>query len=88
MNTNSVFFDLFEATEAKNLTIRSQLMQELEQTLNAKFKTQTEAADYLGVTQARISNLYTGKIHLFTIDTLINWLSKLGTSIEVTIKAA
>lgn len=85
---NSVFFDLFEATEAKNLLIRSQLMHELEKALKAQFKTQQAAADYLGITQTRVSDLYRGKIQLFTIDMLINLLAKVGKEIEFTMKQA
>lgn len=84
----SVFFDLFEATEAKNLLIRSQLMHELEKTLKVQFNTQQAAADYLGITQTRVSDLYRGKIQLFTIDTLINLLAKVGKEVEFTMKQA
>ena len=47
--------------------------------------TQKEAAEHLGVTQPRISDLIRGKIDVFSIDTLIAMLSRLGvkTSIRV-----
>jgi predicted XRE-type DNA-binding protein len=47
--------------------------------------TQKEAAHLLGVTQPRISDLTRGRIEVFSIDTLITMLSRLGmkTSIRV-----
>lgn len=84
----SVFYDLFEPEIAQNLTIRAQLMRELEQVLKARFKTQGEAAAFLGVSQARISDLYRGKIQLFTIDMLVNFLVKTGQQLTVTVQKA
>jgi len=40
--------------------------------------TQKEAAETLGVTQPRISDLMRGKIDVFSIDTLIAMLSRAG----------
>lgn len=85
----SVFQDLFPPMEAANLLIRAQLMDELNDILQERFTTQTEAAAALDVSQARISDLYRGKIGLFTVDMLINLLSRVGQVVEVhTRKAA
>jgi predicted XRE-type DNA-binding protein len=47
--------------------------------------TQKEAAKALGVTQPRISDLTRGKIDVFSIDTLIAMLSRIGfkTTIQI-----
>ena len=37
-----------------------------------------EAAELLGVTQPRVSDLMRGRIDLFSIDTLIDMLARLG----------
>jgi predicted XRE-type DNA-binding protein len=64
-------------------------MAELNDILQERFTTQTEAAAALDVSQARISDLYRGKIGLFTVDMLINLLSRVGQVVEVhTRKAA
>lgn len=87
--TCSIFDDLgFKEAEAANLKIRAQLMQELNQIIKDRYKNQSEAAEQLGVTQSRISDLSRGKIQRFTIDMLINMLSKSGRNIEITTKAA
>jgi len=84
----SVFQDLFNPEEAASLIIRARLMDELTEILKARFSTQTAAAEVLGVSQARISDVYRGKIGRFTVDMLINLLSRIGRSVEVRIKAA
>jgi predicted XRE-type DNA-binding protein len=46
--------------------------------------TQIEAAEKLGVTQPRISNLINGKIDKFTLDMLFSMLDQLGFKAEFT----
>jgi len=45
--------------------------------------TQTEAANRLGVTQPRVSDLMRGKLDLFNLDTLVNMLAFAGLRIEL-----
>ena len=47
--------------------------------------TQAQAAKLLGVSQPRISDLKRGKLHLFTIDILVNMLVKLGKPVQLVI---
>lgn len=87
--TGSIFSDLgFSGEESENLKVRAQLMQELTHIIKATGGTQTEIAEKLGVTQSRISDLMRGKIQKFTIDNLVNMMSKSGYSVEVTTKVA
>ena len=82
----SVFDDLgFTSAEAKSLKIRAVLLQVIEQELTKRKLTQEKAANMLGVTQPRISDLKRGKIQLFTIDALINMLEKLDKSVSIII---
>jgi predicted XRE-type DNA-binding protein len=64
--------------EATNMKIRSQLMSTLTKNLKLRKLSQAESAKLLGVTQPRISDLSRGRVDLFSIDTLVNMLSKLG----------
>lgn len=84
----SAFYDLFDAEEAANLELRAQLMDTLKDILKERFKTQQEAADHLGVAQSRVSDLYTGKINVFSIDMLLSMLTKIGKQVEISIKEA
>ncbi len=81
------FKDLgFDASEAENLRLRSQLMIELERLIHDSRLTQNEAAELLGIQQSRVSDLVRGKIHRFSIDTLVNLLGKAGRSVEISVK--
>ena len=82
----SVFDDLgFDAAEAANLKIRAALMRAIEEELDKKGLTQIQASSLLGVSQPRISDLRRGKMHLFTIDVLVNMLAKLGKPVSLVI---
>ena len=84
--SKNVFKDLgFNAEEADNLRIRSALMIEITEHIRQAELTQKAAARLLGVAQPRISDITRGRIEVFSIDTLIAMLSRLGlkTSIRV-----
>ncbi len=85
--SENVFSDLgFDQETANNLLVRSQLIMQIERAIKDRGWSQIEAASHLEVSQPRISELMTGKIQKFTIDTLMGYLNKLG--IEVTISSS
>ena len=80
----NVFADLgFSPKEAENLKIRSLLMSELRDLIVGH--TQVSAAQLLGVSQPRISDLKRGKIGLFTIDALVNMLASAGAELRISV---
>ncbi|MBF0282086.1 MAG: XRE family transcriptional regulator [Zetaproteobacteria bacterium] len=86
-SSGNVFADLgFAPEEAANLKLRSQLMIEVDKALMEKKLTQQAAAKALGISQPRVSDLLRGKAEKFTIDALVNILTKLGH--EVTLRIA
>lgn len=86
-SSGNVFKDLgFEGGEAENLRVRARLMAPLERYLRERGITQTEAAEELGTTQARISELMNGKIQAFSIDALINMLDRAGLEVNVDVR--
>jgi len=86
---DSVFGDLgFDQGTAENLRIRADLMMAVEQFIQREGLTQAEAAERLDVTQPRISDLVRGKIDRFSIDTLVNMLSRAGVRISIDCIAA
>lgn len=88
-SSGNVFTDLgFDQDEAEHLRIRSTLMATLRDVLNKRKLTQVEAADLLGVSQPRVSDLVRGKIGLFSIDTLVDMLARVGIRVEVRTEAA
>jgi predicted XRE-type DNA-binding protein len=86
-SSGNVFKDLgFESGEAENLRLRSELMLELETLIRDSGLTQTEAAEFLGIQQSRVSDLVRGKIDRFSIDTLVKLLAKAGRDVEIKVK--
>lgn len=53
--------------------------------MRARKFTQVQAARLFGVTQPRMSDLVRGKIALFSIDGLINMLSRAGVRVKVVV---
>jgi predicted XRE-type DNA-binding protein len=84
-SSGNVFADLgFPPAEAAHLLIRSDLMLQLSDLIAERGLTQRAAAKVLGVTQPRISDLVRGRVELFSIDTLVEMLTRLG--VDVTVK--
>ena len=88
-SSGNVFRDLgFAADEAQHLLVRSELMLKIEKLLRARSLTQGEAATIMGVSQPRVSDLLRGKIGLFSTDSLIDMLAKLGVSVRIAFAAS
>ncbi len=85
-SSGNVFADLgFNEEEATNLKLRSQLMIEVDKALAEKNITQVAAAKALDISQPRVSDLIRGKVDKFTIDMLVNILTKLGYKVTMRI---
>jgi predicted XRE-type DNA-binding protein len=86
-SSGNVFRDLGLGPKAsENLLVRAQLMTEIEKFIQKERITQAKAAKLFGVTQPRISDLIRGKIHLFSVDTLIEMLSHAGMIVDIRIR--
>ena len=78
-SSGDVFKDLgFATSEAANLRVRAFLMSKLTEWIKDNEFKQKDAAEILGVTQSRVSDIMTGKIQKFTVDNLLNMLSTAG----------
>lgn len=85
---NNVFRDLgFSPKEATSLRIRAELMVELSEIIRRRKLTQDAAAKILGVTQPRVSDLVRGKIDLFSIDTLVDMISRAGGTVRLAVSS-
>ncbi|MDB4906761.1 MAG: helix-turn-helix domain protein [Gemmatimonadetes bacterium] len=84
--SNNVFLDLgFAPEEAEHLRIRSGLMLHVRTIIETRELTQAQAAALFGVSQPRISDLVTGKIHRFSIDGLVEMLSRAGQKVVLSV---
>jgi len=71
--------------ETASMKARSKLMMELSEIITSRKLRQKDAAELFGVTQPRISDLMRGKIHLFSLDMLMDMASTAGMSPEVSV---
>lgn len=86
-SSGNVYRDLgFPPEEAANLQARSDMMIQLTRILEARSLTQAAAAKLLGVTQPRVSDLMRGKIERFSIDNLVELLSRAGFRVTFVLK--
>jgi predicted XRE-type DNA-binding protein len=66
------------AAEAASMKLRAELANEVIEQLRANKLTQSKAAELLGVTQPRISDLMRGRLDLFSLDSLVDMADKIG----------
>jgi predicted XRE-type DNA-binding protein len=78
-SSGNVFIDLgFSPDEAAILQMRADLMVDLRKFIKAKRLTQAKAAEILGVSQSRVSDLIRGKWERFSLEMLIILATKAG----------
>jgi len=86
-STGNVFRDLgFPAEEAEHLLIRADLLLQLQRAVAARRLTQIALAKVLRITQPRVSDLLRGQLHLFSTDSLIDFLARLGIRVRFVLR--
>jgi predicted XRE-type DNA-binding protein len=86
-SSGNIFIDLgYSPDEAAILQMRADLMADLRKFIKAKRLTQAKAAEILGVSQSRISDLIRGKWERFSLEMLITLATRAG--MRVTLKKA
>lgn len=83
-------WDAIEDTpeQAESMKLRAALMMALTQRIEQSGLSQVQAAERFGVTQPRVSDLVRGKIHLFSLDALVNMAAAAGLHVELRILEA
>ena len=83
-SSGNVFADLgFSPDEAAILQMRADLMANLRKFIKAKKLTQVKAAEILGVSQSRVSDLIRGKWERFSLEMLITLATKAGMHVRL-----
>jgi predicted XRE-type DNA-binding protein len=86
-SSGNVFIDMgYPSEEAAILQMRADLMADLRKLIKAKKLTQAKAAEILGVSQSRVSDLTRGKWEKFSLEMLITLATRAG--MHVTLKTA
>jgi len=83
-SSGNVFAD-FGIPDADAHLVKADLAYKVRQLLQERGLTQAEAARLLGTSQARVSELYNGKVAGITYDRLLGWLNALGNDVQITV---
>ncbi len=87
-SSGNVFTDLgFSPEEAAILQMRADVMSDLREFIKAKKLTQAKAAEVLGVSQSRVSDLTRGKWERFSLEMLIILATRAGMRVSLKIAA-
>jgi predicted XRE-type DNA-binding protein len=78
------------ASDAASMKLRAELANEIIEQMRARKLTQAKAAELIGVTQPRVSDLMRGRLNLFSLDALVDMADRVGlrTRVVVTPKRA
>ena len=84
----NVFLDLgFSSEEATLLKMRADLMNSLRLFIEENQLTQQQAAERLGISQSRVSDLVRGKWDKFSLDMLIILATRAGKTVRIELEA-
>lgn len=88
LSTISSPFELFakDSVELNMMTLKSKLLIILAEMIRGEGWSQADAAEKLGVSQPRVSNLMNGHVSKFAIDTLLEMLCRIGFVMDVTFR--
>ena len=75
-----------DAVISEKLAIKDSLMTELAGWIEAKKLKQAEAAEILGVTRPRVSDVINKKAIKFTIDALVDMLARTGKHVQLSVQ--
>lgn len=75
-----------DAIISEKLAIKDSLMTELAGWIESKHLKQAEAAEILGVTRPRVSDLMNKKTVKFTIDALVDMLARTGKHVRLSVQ--
>jgi len=86
MSNQNIFEILTSDPVSLNMwNLKSKLILAIHKTVNDNGWNQSEAADYLGISQPRVSNMLKGKLDKFSTDALLEIMFKLGYNLDMTV---
>ncbi|GFE84417.1 transcriptional regulator [Steroidobacter agaridevorans] len=71
--------------EAASMKLRAELANEIIERMRARKLTQAKAAELIGVTQPRVSDLMRGRLNLFSLDSLVDIADRIGLRTRVVV---
>lgn len=87
VSSGNVYADL-GYVNADEMLIKAQLVTKIASILKRKGLNQTQAAELLGLTQPKLSNLLSGQFRGFSERRLMDCLTRLGRDVQIVVKTA
>jgi predicted XRE-type DNA-binding protein len=66
--------------------LKAELVARIDEIISDRHMTQSKAAELLGIDQPRVSSLLRGRLDLFSLEKLIDFIKRLGNEIEISIR--
>lgn len=84
-SSGNVFADLDIPNPSLSLA-KANLAHRIAELVHQRKYTQVQAAELLGVTQPKVSELIRGRLQGFTLDRLLKFLNRLGQDVEISVR--
>ncbi|MBS3026630.1 MAG: XRE family transcriptional regulator [Dolichospermum sp. DET50] len=85
VSSGNVFADLCLSNPEERL-LKAELVRKISEIITNLNLTQVQAAEILGIDQPKVSLLIRGRLSGFSTDRLMDYLNKLGSDVEITVK--
>ncbi|QJB43674.1 helix-turn-helix domain-containing protein [Dolichospermum flos-aquae] len=85
VSNGNVFADLGLSNPEERL-LKAELVRKISEIITNLNLTQVQAAEILGIDQPKVSLLIRGRLSGFSTDRLMDYLNKLGSDVEITVK--
>jgi len=85
VGSGNVFVDIGVPNPEEAL-LKAQLASQINQLIQQRGLTQVAAAERLGIDQPKVSALRTGRLRGFSVDRLIQFLTRLGNDVEIIVR--
>lgn len=79
-------YEQFGYKDHKEMETKANLVMEISCAIKNKRITQIEAAEILGISQPKLSELLSGHFRGFSVERLINFLNELGKDVDIVVK--
>jgi predicted XRE-type DNA-binding protein len=84
-STGNVFADIGLSNPEEALA-KAEIARQVNQIISVRGLTQGQAGDILGIDQPRVSALSKGRLSLFSLEKMMQFASRLGNEVEISIK--
>jgi len=85
IGSGNVFADL-GLPDSDELIVKAEITRQISSIIEHRHLTQVQAAELLGTTQPRVSDLVRGKLEKFSMDQLLQFLTALDRDVEIIIR--